>query len=726
MNVLIAGGAGTFLNNILIKLNKEGHKVSVLTGNRFAKKDDYRKNFEVYGFPYDASCLNEIFESASPDVTIFMGAFDTNFDWKNEEAGSVKYTASLANVLMGYAMHGKGRFIYLSSDEVFGGSYEDTIAEDVVTTPNGFKAQAIYQGETMCENYRKNRELDIVTVRMDHQYCMPLYRADIKDIVTGMCLEALEEKTVHYAKDSYLSPLYENDGVEALYRLVSCEKHNADTYHIASESPVSEEEIANIVRDNINPECDLLPTPGKAPHRCVLSGRLYESEFGNPNFTDLSVAVKKIATYMKKKAYVFLTDEDDQLPGVQKVKKKLGWFISAAVPFIENIIIFIPCFIFYNHTVESSYFARLDIYLLYVLLFAIVHGQQQAAFSALLAVLGYFFRNTFDRTGFELLLDSNTYVWIAQIFIVGLSVGYMKDQIKKLEKEKDEEQDYLKQQIEDIEVINNTNVRVKDVLETQVVNQSDSVGRIYEITSSLNQYSPEEVLFYAAETVSKLMKTKDAAIYLVSNADYARLFSATSAKARSLGNSIRYTEMDDFYETLSAGRVYINRKMDSRYPLMANAIAEDGKMQMIIMVWGLSWESMTLGNANQLVIISSLIQNAVMTARRYIDALEDERYEADSKMLSKDSFEKILTAFMKAEKSDLTECAVIRVSQDGRLASEIGSIIEASLRQSDYYGKIEEDAIHVLLANTTESDAHFVLNRFVEKGLNAAIVEGEN
>ena len=96
MNILIAGGAGTFLNNILIKLHKEGHKVSVLTGNRFADKDAYQKNFEVYSFQYDASCLNEIFDSVSPDVTIFMGAFDTNFEWKNEEADSVKYTLPLS------------------------------------------------------------------------------------------------------------------------------------------------------------------------------------------------------------------------------------------------------------------------------------------------------------------------------------------------------------------------------------------------------------------------------------------------------------------------------------------------------------------------------------------------------------------------------------------------------------------------------------------------------
>lgn len=723
MNILIAGGAGTLLNNILIKLYKEGHKVSVLTGNRFAEKDDYSKCFEVYKFPYDANCLNEIFDSVSPDVTIFMGAFDSNFTWKNEEVDAVKYTASLANILMGYAMHGKGRFIYLSSHEVFGDNHDDDITEDAVTTPDGFRAQAIYQGEMLCDNYHKNQEMDVVTVRFDHMYCIPASRFDVKDIVTSMCLEALEEKTIHYTKNVYMAPLYENDGVEALNRIITCDRHNENIYHISSGSEISEEGIANIIRENMGTDCNLIAGPDKDDFRCILSANLYESEFGNPRFTELEAMIKRIASLMKKKAYVYLTDEEDALPFWQRLKKKMGWFFSAVAPFLENIIVFIPCFMFYNRAVNSEYFSRLDIYLLYVLLFAIIYGQQQATFSALLAVAGFFFRNTYEQSSFQLMLDSNTYVWVAQIFIVGLAVGYLRDQISKLSKENIEEQDFLKQQIDDIQIINSTNVRVKNVLENQVVNQTDSVGKIFGITSALDQYSPEEVLFYAAQTVGKLVKSEDVAIYIVSNADYARLFSSTSAKARNLGNSIRYTEMGEVYETISAHKVYINRKMDGRYPLMANAIFENDEMQMIIMVWGISWENMTLGQANQLVIVSALIQNAVLRANRYLAALEHQRYEEGTRMLEKESFRTLLNAFIKAEKQDLTECALIRVKIGDMDKNEVVAIIDKSLRQSDYFGNLGDGNIYALLSNTKEEDAVYVLNRFVGKGLDAEILE---
>ena len=147
-----------------------------------------------------------------------------------------------------------------------------------------------------------------------------------------------------------------------------------------------------------------------------------------------------------------------------------------------------------NRTVDSRYFSRLDFYLLYVLLFAVVYGQHQAIFSAVLAVCGYLFRQMYTRSGFEVMLDYTTYVWMAQLFILGLVVGYMRDQIRT---EGAEVQKSLGRQLKDIKDINSSNVRVKDVLERQVIDQKDSIGKLYSITSTLDQYTPEEVLFYA-------------------------------------------------------------------------------------------------------------------------------------------------------------------------------------------------------------------------------------
>lgn len=96
-------------------------------------------------------------------------------------------------------------------------------------------------------------------------------------------------------------------------------------------------------------------------------------------------------------------------------------------------------------------------------------------------------------------------------------------------------------------------------METQIVNQNDSVGTIYEITSELDKYAPEEVIFYAVEVLDKLMDSRDVAIYNISGS-YARLFTFTSDTARTLGNSFRLEDLGEVYQSLSERRVYINKR----------------------------------------------------------------------------------------------------------------------------------------------------------------------
>ena len=84
MNILLTGGSSSLIDSMILKLRKEGHRVFILTGDKY-KHNKYEKVFEKYEFPYDSENLNEILESVNPDVTILMGAFDTNYYWNGEE-----------------------------------------------------------------------------------------------------------------------------------------------------------------------------------------------------------------------------------------------------------------------------------------------------------------------------------------------------------------------------------------------------------------------------------------------------------------------------------------------------------------------------------------------------------------------------------------------------------------------------------------------------------------
>ncbi len=721
MNILLIGGSGSLINNLIIKLNKEGHRVYLLTGSRY-KQAPYQKVFERYDFTYDSTCLDEIFESINPDLTVFMGAYDTNFRWQNER-DAVKFSAGLMNILMAYFMHSKGRFIYISSDEVYGVHRDEDIPEGQKTSPATLRGMVIAQGEELCESFRNNRGLDVVTLRVDNLYSIPKERKDVNNICAKMCLEALESNTITITEDNMVSLMYETDAVEYIYLLIRAEEHNASVYNLSSGIKLSELEIADMVCKGMDMPIEIIKSEKKGARR-ILSGNLLESEFGNPLCCDAEAIIRKMAEYMKKNSYVFLNGEDAKLPLWKRILQKTNWFVRAMIPFVENLIVFIPFFMINNRTAESAYFANLDLYLLYVLLFAIVYGQQQATFSAVLATAGYCFRQMYDRSGFELMLDSNTYIWIAQLFILGLSIGYMKDKLNVLKRESEEEQEFLSVQLTDIQDINSSNIRVKDALETQIVNQNDSIGKIYSITSALDQYSSEEVVFYATEMVMQMFGSKDVAVYTISHSEYARLFASTSDKARSMGNSIKYTAMGELYQTLMERKVYINKSLDEHYPLMANAIFEGEKMQMIICIWGIPWERMTLGSANQLTVVSSLIQNAVLRANRYLAALENKRFVEGTRQMEGDAFTALARAFMTAENKGLTDSTLIRMLVPKAAYPQTAVLLNARLRDSDYFGTFEDGTLCALLSNTNRKDTEFVMQRLEEYGVKAEIVEG--
>ena len=81
MKILLIGGPSSLTNKLIVKLRKERHKVFLVTGQR-NKNVYFEKTFERFDFPYDGESMHQIFHSVRPDLTIFMGAQDSNFDWE--------------------------------------------------------------------------------------------------------------------------------------------------------------------------------------------------------------------------------------------------------------------------------------------------------------------------------------------------------------------------------------------------------------------------------------------------------------------------------------------------------------------------------------------------------------------------------------------------------------------------------------------------------------------
>ena len=150
MVVFLVGGESRLMDALITKMEKDGHKTYLLTGKRDGR-GKYRRVFERYNFPYDSESVREIFSNVNPDLVIFLGAYDTNYDWSDARRESVRFTADLTNLLSAYAFNPKGRFVYLSSEAVYGRSYMADIHETEPASAKSFQAMAILQGEYLQE-----------------------------------------------------------------------------------------------------------------------------------------------------------------------------------------------------------------------------------------------------------------------------------------------------------------------------------------------------------------------------------------------------------------------------------------------------------------------------------------------------------------------------------------------------------------------------------------------
>ena len=742
MNILLIGGNNSFSRRLIMNLNKEGHRISVITGSYYSNQK-YERVFEHYHFPYTNNQLVEVFESVSPDVTIFTGAYDSNFKWINAQKDSVDFISSVMNILNAFSMLQKGRFVFISSDAVFGYAHAGLFSENDVTNALDLRGMTLIEAENLCEKFRQSQQADIITLRLGGYFHMPASLEEAQDDVSRVCLNALRRSDAPLETNWQRMLIHESDACFFITKVALSERHAYPLYHISSGVTITDQELNGWIQDEIekigwrgNPEAEKAEKafsskdkekPASQEVHALLNVNRFKKEFGITRLVDLESSVRETVRHMVRHRDIFLAQEDRKTLRRKELKERASRFFRAAVPFLENAACFVLLYFIHPYIAESSFFSQIDIYLLYVLLFALTHGQVQATVSAFLAILGLLLPQILTRQGAHIFLDYSTYVWMAQLFIVGLSVGYLKDRLNDQKEEALNDQEYLTNQIQDIREINSSNSREKDALELQLINHEESIGKIYQITSNIDSFHSVDVLFKATEAIRTIMGSNDIAIYIVpNNVRFARLFTATSELARQLGNSFEYAKEEEMYESFQKLQTYVNRKWNRKYPAMAYAVYEGESIRFIVMVWTLPIEKMTMGQANLLTVACRLTQDSVLRARHYYQAVRHEQTYEDTTVLLREPFRRLVDIFDQAAEKKLTEFLALRFDNiPEKDKKEEALRLAKVVRQNDQLGLGKNGHIYAVISNTPISGAERAIERFKEKGFTAVIADHE-
>lgn len=723
MDIMLVGGLSPVAKSLSLKFHKEGHRVYVLTGDR-NPASRYAYAFERYDFPYDSASVEEVFRSVNPDVTVLLGAFDGNYPGEDPKQEAVRYASGLQNILLSWAALQKGRLIYLSSVEVYGDSYQIPVTEEVRPVPREIRPLMLFQAEESCRFYQEQLKKDVIILRLDRLHDVP---KDKKEAAFGLCqrkcLDAIGNGTVTYRRNYQYGLTYMGDAVESIYKLVACEEHRYGLYHVSSGQAFSEKQIADAIAQELGGSLEKIDNTLEDQRSVILSNERLRREFGFKVWCEPEETIRKTLQYMKKHSGRFLDSSNSGWDIWHRLYFKIIGLFGVLVPYLENLVLFIPFFMLNNRATGSQYFSKIDFYLLYVLLFAVVYGQRQATFSALLAMGGYVFRQMYNQSGIAVVTDYNTYVWIAEIFILGLVVGYMRDQLIFMKEEKEQEVDFLSERVTDIADINDSNLRVKKGLITQVINYDYSLGTVYDLIEQLEADHPAKIMFHAITLIRNVMDCQDVSLYRVNDENYARLFGYTSKKASSMGHTVYLPDKGPLFEAFSKQKVYLNRTMDPGYPMMAYCIYEEKSMEMMILLWSIPFERMTIGESDRLIVVSKLIQKAVKRSAKYLDLLRNERYQKDSPALRAEAFEELVNTYHEAGEKGLTEYILLRVVFAQAGMEKAGSIISETLRVTDYTGYRYDGNLYILLTSTDKKGCGFVQRNLEKKGICTVISE---
>lgn len=146
-------------------------------------------------------------------------------------------------------------------------------------------------------------------------------------------------------------------------------------------------------------------------------------------------------------------------------------------------------------------------------------------------------------------------------------------------------------------------------------------------------------------------------------------------------------------------------------------------MDLVILIWGIPFERMTIGEANKLTVVAKLIQQSVRSANRYLDALMERRQSGEVRILPADIFEQLVKTYQKARQEHLTEFTILEIITPPEKQEEAAAAVTGKIRVTDYLGNRSDGSLCVLLTNTDLAASVYVQRNFLKVGYESRVRE---
>lgn len=704
------------MESIIVKLHKEGHELFVVTGRKISE-ERHESIIDAYCIEYADNSLYYVFESVKPETVICTGAFDELFHWR-EQADSAKYLAGLNNIILSSIKAKVSKFIYFSTTDIYDASIRGELKENSAPlSSGGLREMTLRSGEDLILRYKGSMKTRFTIFRCSDIYgeCNGQFYMD--SFFISSLKAALMKQTVFLETGKYHNMIYVQDVSEALVHAIKDDLPHM-IYNIASKESFAEEELLDYYQNFLAEKPTRNAVDSVMEYQGEISCELAEKDF---NFS-IRGDFKKAFPDILRKLKIYLdsqTGEVKKKGRFQQLRENLQGIFKWTYPYLETVVAFLIFFSIDRLTENIKYFENIDFYILYVILIAIVYGKGKAIIAIVLSFIGHILNyggligQSNDR------IDYNTFLWVLQLMILGMCVGYVRDNNEQRIADEKENSQAIGKELVDVKEINNSNVRIKQVYEERLLNYKDSFARIYSIVTQLNDLEPDKIMLASVDVVQKIMNVSDVAIYNVGKGSYyGRLAASSSNMTGNTKKSFRLEDMGNVYEEIKEHRIFMNTEVDPQKPDMAGGVYHGEVLEALIIIQNVPFESMTLYHSNLFAVLLNLIAQSMHTASIYLEESALSRYIPNTKILNTRSFEKILQIQEEGQEQKNTEFFVMEVLNDeNRSLEDLDHQITSLLRQHDYLGVDENNRLFILVTNTNKTEAHFVVDRLESKGI---------
>lgn len=699
MKIAYIGSCDDLAAAMVERMSQEGHDVYLLSDEDLPQKKRKRQHYRFFRTPIYGQNFEELLRSIDPDYVIFAGNYLTHTGASASEEESDMIL--LARTLRALADSPGSKIIFLSSTEVYGNT-TGFATEQAALTPVTERGVRFVREEQLLEIYRSQHQLAAVMLRVSQVYSDHV--AEASSGFLGRAFAFAFQPEISSVNDTY-QPVHVADLAEAIKRVIA--QDDCSIYNISGSDIMTSQELYSLICSEESIEQIDVHWEESADSSLANSAAIRQ-ELDWREFHHLPEELQKgEIEYVRKEL---------------EVKEKRKVFPKPVRQTIENIVLFAVFFALSYICAPYEPFSQISWLMIYVIMVSISYNIYQSTFAAILAAFAYPY---LKHLGMLQLATFNFYAGavleVMEFFFLGLMVSYttntLRGHIQRLRKDNRE----LQEECQELKVINEENVLIKNEYEERVLASSTGFPKLYDLIGRLMIQEPDRILMETMEVISELIKTKTVAVYQgTGDSPWFRLVGALSENSAMEGKSWNVSESPEIYAAVKEGKLY-QGEFGSDEPAIVLPIVIDGQTQAVVLIKKLPFESESLYTINILKTLGLLLSDSMEKALQYEEFSRSNNYIDGTEVLKPKAFyERLSLAQEKADKS-VAEYSVVALSSPEPL-EKIVKAANQVLRTTDYIGADNNGELYALLNNMGYEGLDHVIKRLHECGISAVPV----